>query len=139
VNVVPEPDPPAPTPRSEAPGVRALVQSHTPPLHVQRLEPIHLDTVTPIADIARECAGKTIAAGLTVVGASALSPVLGVISALKAGMDIGQCVQNQRIDATQKAKESLAVEHCIQNGGTPVGGFLAGELTCERAPEKAAP
>jgi hypothetical protein len=114
-----------------AAGARALVLNHTPPLlvHYERnpSEPIDV----PYGEIARRCAADAIAGAVVIGGATAAHPVLGALTALKTGLDIGQCFDDTIHALQREANEQLAVQTCIAKGGTPVG-HVDNMVVCER-------
>ena len=128
------PEPPRPQqvePREGPAGARALVARHTAPLvHYERtpLEPID----TPYVDIAKRCAADAIAGAVVVGGATNAHPVLGTLTAIKTGLEIGLCVADTVYDAELEANQQRAIENCVASGGTPIG-IVDGILTCERA------
>jgi hypothetical protein len=121
--------------RSRDPGVRALVAGHEQPLLVRREETIRIPEVFNPREIATECAGKAAGAVLGVIGASKLHPALAVLTSLKVGFDLGECVAETVYETTRRAAEARALENCTNAGGMTLG-TMNGVLTCEMPSEE---
>jgi sulfite exporter TauE/SafE len=89
-----------------------------------------------VGEIAGQCAGKVAGAVLAVAGATKLHLALGILSGLKAGFDIGECALETIDESSRRAAEALALEACVDAGGTTLGA-VNGVLTCEMPLEKA--
>jgi hypothetical protein len=118
----------------EEPGVRALVASQTPPYRVRGRVSVHVDVPVPVGEILRDCSTKLLGAVTALGSAERQHPALASLNAMKAGLEIGQCVADTIARVTTEAQEQRAVEACEEHGGTPLG-FVLGELTCEVSPE----
>jgi len=82
-----------------------------------------------VGDMALMCLGDVSGLALGVMGATALHPMLGAITAFKAGYDLGKCVALERNAALQAQADARAVAQCEARNGTPVG-TVGGVMTC---------
>jgi hypothetical protein len=126
---------PAAENQSTQPGVRALVSSHEPPLRVRSTTTVEVPRVVDPAELAVECGGKALGLVLGMFGAVKLHPALGILTGAKLGYDVGQCIGETVIDATQRAAEASFADECSDAGGTPLGR-INGALVCELSPEE---
>jgi hypothetical protein len=101
------------------PGVRSLVENHTR-TEVRRAEPVNADV--PYAEIGQKCLSKA-------VGVFAAVESFSPLAALKAGLELSECVLSQINEAEENATLAHSVEVCEDQGGVPTGVIL-GSLQC---------
>ncbi|HEY3499332.1 MAG TPA: hypothetical protein VGK73_31805 [Polyangiaceae bacterium] len=82
----------------------------------------------PIGDIARQCLSKLDGAVLAIAAAPA-NPVIAVLGAFKAGLELGECAAETVHRTQEEAFVREAIATCAAEGGTPVG-YVPGELIC---------
>ena len=84
----------------------------------------------PLMDTAIGCLPKVDGAALALMSVTAASPLVGVLGAFKAGLELGQCMRRQENAAVEPALIRQALERCAADGGTAVR-TVEGKLTCE--------
>jgi hypothetical protein len=82
----------------------------------------------PVAEVALECLAKLDGAVLA-LAARPVHPAIGGLVALKAGLELGQCVAESIGKIREEASVRQALERCAEQGGTPLG-LVDGTLTC---------
>ena len=131
VVIGPEPDPEPEPSHAESAGARALVERHTPPLVLRDSGVLSVPIETPYDELARDCSAKAIAGGLVIAGATSANVGLGLVTAVRAGLEIAQCFDETTQNAQRRDNERRGLEHCESIGGTPLG-VVGGAVICER-------
>ena len=123
---------PSPAPSPQSPAVAALVERFPGTQH-----PVQAPEVSTLTlGGAMQCLGGINAMTVLLLGVK--GPILGSAAAgFKVGYDLGACVAKDKNTRQLSADQAVAVEECIDNGGTP-NGEIGHTLICERAAPAAA-